>query len=304
MPTHSRLPLYQGEPVANQQRFRWDALNVTNATTCGLDKCYFQGEREGEGWLVGWRLWDDLKRLGKAWAFAEELRADFGVDHLLRGAPFLATLARQQAKHLNAKINISLDRRKYPPRKGFPTKDGVKQIYAAWPHPVQAVRSCSWPECMVLKCTHLIRRHGPNELIGRVGPAGLSDPAQIDNTAQAIEAFVASAPNKTKLNLGLQQNFALVTAMLKAHPCLKRDFQVFMRNDGAVLNLDLDRCNRDKYGSVSLSNKDKSRMGNKTMTLTTEPLRLTCRDTYERQADRDRQRNEQPGTQARSASAN
>ena len=36
---------------------------------------------------------------------------------------------------------------------------------------------------------------GPNELIGRVGPAGLSDPAQIDNTAQAIEAFVASAPN-------------------------------------------------------------------------------------------------------------
>ena len=312
---HSRLPLYQGEPIANQQRFSWDALNVTNATTCGMDKCYFQGEREGEGWLVAWRARRvsraaDLKLLSKAWAFAEELRADFGVDHLLRGAPFLATLARQQAKHLNAKINISLDRRKYPPRKGFPTKDGVKQIYAAWPHPVQAVRSCSWPTCMVLKCTHLIRRHGPNGLIGRPSPADLSDPAQIDNTAQAIEGFVASAPNKTKLRLGLQQNFALVTAMLKAHPCLKRDFKVYLRNDGAVLNLDLDRCKRDKSGSVSLSDKDKSRLGNKTIILTTEPLRLTCRPclsspcSYEGQADKDRQRNEQPGTQARSASAN
>ena len=92
MPTHSRLPLYQGEPVANQQRFRWDALNVTNATTvCGLDKCYFQGEREGEGWLVCWRSgrhhFQDryLMQQSKAWAFAEELRVGFGVDHLMSG---------------------------------------------------------------------------------------------------------------------------------------------------------------------------------------------------------------------------
>jgi len=147
-------------------------------------------------------------------------------------------------------------------------------------------------ECMVLKRTHLIRRHGPNELIGRLGPAGLSDPAQIDNTAQAIEAFVASAPNKTKLNLGLQQNFALVTAMLKAHPCLKRDFQVSAHNDGAVLNLDLDRCKRDESGSVSLSDKDERNLGNRTMTLTTEPLRLTCRDKVhmrDRQTETDRE---------------
>ena len=31
-------------------------------------------------------------------------------------------------------------------------------------------------------------------------------------------------------------------AMVKAHPCLKIDFQVYLRNDGAVLNIDLDRC--------------------------------------------------------------
>ena len=253
----------QGEPIANQQqRFRWDALNVTNATTCGGDKCYFQGEREGEGWLVGGRSY--LIQQSRGWAFAEELRVDFGVDHLLRGAPFLAILPYKQAKYLNARINTSLHRQKRPIWRvgGMKRKDGAKQYYLAGPHPVQAVRSCSWPECMVLKCTD-------NKLVRRLGPDNLL-------TAQAVEGFVASAPNKTKLHLGIQRNFALVTAMIKAHPCLKSDFQVYLRNDGAVLNIDLDRCKRNKSGYVSLSDTEKERLAHKTMTLTTRPLRLTC----------------------------
>ena len=126
---------------------------------------------------------------------------------------------------------------------------------------MQAVRSCSWPECMVLKCTdnNLVRRLGPDNLL----------------TAQAVEGFVASAPNKTKLHLGIERNFALVTAMIKAHPCLKSDFQVYLRNDGAVLNIDLDRCKRNKSGSVIAISEG---LAHKTMTLTTRPLRLTCRD--------------------------
>ena len=64
-------------------------------------------------------------------------------------------------------------------------------------------------------------------------------------TAEVIEGFVANAPNKTKLSQGINQSFVLVAAMVKAHPCLKIDFQVFLRNDGAVLNVDLDRC--DEY---------------------------------------------------------
>ena len=82
---------------------------------------------------------------------------------------------------------------------------------------VQGVRSCSYPECMLLKC----------ELPAAKG---------------YIEGFVANAPNKTKLRQGIRQSFALVAAMVKAHPCLKIDFQVYLRNDGAMLNIDLDRC--------------------------------------------------------------
>ena len=121
------------------------------------------------------------------------------------------------------------------------------QFFAAGPHPVQAVRSCSWPECVVLKVSR-----PPSALI-------------------AIEGFVANAPNKTKLRLGLQQNFALVTAMIKAHPCLKWDFQVYLRNDGAVLNIDLDRC----WQASPLRDTNKSRVAHKTFTLTTRPLMLT-----------------------------
>ena len=139
------------------REFSWDALNVTKDTECGGTKCYFpslQGEREG--WLVGTRGFGavpphpgdgSLTQWSRAWARAEELRAHFGVDHLLRGPPFLATLSHEQATHLNAKIRARLDRERNPY-----LKVGVVQYYAAGPHPVQAVYSCSWPECMVLRC--------------------------------------------------------------------------------------------------------------------------------------------------------
>ena len=78
---------------------------------------------------------------------------------------------------------------------------------------------------MVLKCTNPPRTVSNGTI--RRKAANLTGKA-IDNllTAQAIEGFVAGAPNKTKLRLRIQRNFALITAMIKAHPCLKQDFQV------------------------------------------------------------------------------
>ena len=37
--------------------------------------------------------------------------------------------------------------------------------------------------------------------------------------------------------------------MATAHPCLKIDFQIFLRNDGRVLNVDLDRCDQLELGT-------------------------------------------------------
>ena len=209
------------------RRFSWDALNVTKDTECGGTKCYFpslQGERGDEGWLIGHSHVGSLTEWSRAFAHAEELRTHFGVDHLLRGPPFLATLSHEQATYLNAKIQARLDRQKHP-KWHYPYRSILRhgynitlvRYYAAGPHPVQAVRACSWPECVVLRCTSPL-------------------------TDQAVDGFVANVPNKTKLSLGIKQNFALVATMVKARPCLKSDFQVYLRNDGTVLNIDLDRC--------------------------------------------------------------
>ena len=209
---------------ARSTEFSWDALNVTTIM-CGVEKCYFPSQREGEGWLVGKqhgthpRSW--FPQWGNAWRFAEELRVGFGVKHLLEGPPLLATLSPEQATYLNAKI-IALNRHhllKHGPKwRHFQVKN-IKKYYLAGYHAVQKVRSCSWPECMLLKCK-------PQYLAKYV----------------AIDRFVAKAPNKTKLSQGIGQSFAVVAAMVKAHPCLRIDFQVYLRNDGAVLNIDLDRC--------------------------------------------------------------
>ncbi len=143
----------------------------------------------------------------------------------MRGSPLLATLPQAQATYMNAKIK-ALDRNKRPTnRRKWKIENATQTQYlVAGLHPVQGVYSCSYPECMLLRCARL------------VPPL----------TAQDIEGFVANAPNKTKVSQGIHQGLALVQAMVKAHPCLKVDFQVFLRNDGAVLNVDLDRC--DDYG--------------------------------------------------------
>ena len=75
---------------------------------------YCQRERQGEGWLLlgsasRRRISKKERKLhlaqwSRAWTFAEELRADFGVRHLMRGPPFLATLTREQATSMTARM--------------------------------------------------------------------------------------------------------------------------------------------------------------------------------------------------------
>jgi hypothetical protein len=236
-----------------RSRFSWDALNVTNTTACGWTKCYFPtqlGERKNKGWLVGRPQCakfgcpgprDQLPELSlpsrwfpqwnRTWTFAEELRADFGVDHLLRRPPFIATLPQETAAYLNSKLKgLHRDRKPHWVHRRI---KGAAQWYSAGPHPVQAVRSCSWPECILLGCEGSLKAK---------------------MYAKRVEGFIANAPNKTKLGEGIKKNVALVAAMVKAHPCLKIDFQVYLRNDGAVLNIDLDRCDKLELG-ISLESQ-------------------------------------------------
>ena len=271
----SQLNRLRGKYMATpRSRFSWEALNVTNTSSwsCGWAKCYFPAqrylvlgvgrqlsERENEGWLVGRlqsgeRTWfhdfgfintqgaklpsssgDELQGVlqwRRAWVFAEELQKRFGVEHLLFGPPRLATLTPEQAKSLNSDLVTAIERgdirvfRDRRPHWSTGKVGGVSEYFTAGSHPVQAVHPCALPACIVLGC-HDAKAH---------------------SFAKGLKYFIEHAPNKTKLSHTLKQNLALVAAMVKAHPCLKIDFQVFLRNDGAVLNIDLDRC--DEYSTA------------------------------------------------------
>ena len=253
---HRQTPALQ-----TQSRFSWAMLNVTTAA-CGNAKCYFSSQRrKNEGWLVGGvekaqtlasvlafgmkvpdlNAW--FAQWSRTWTFAEKLRKDFGVEHLLLGPPLIATLTPEQAVSLNSKLkrlhlkhtDDSKQRPLWPHRalhnitprevKGV-QHSGAPQYYTAGPHPVQAVRSCLWPSCIAFGCA-----------------ASLAASFQ-----RRINGFIEHAPNKLKLSEGIERNLALVATMAKAHPALKYDFQVFLRNDGTVINIDLDRCDQFELG--------------------------------------------------------
>ena len=140
---------------------------------------------------------------------------------MLSRPPEITALTSEQAKSLNDNLKREIDRLKCP---GYKPALGSmlepKRYYSSGPHPVQAVRSCPWPSCIMLGCTSL----------------------KANSFIRGRTSFLAHAPNKTKLSQGIRRDFARVEAMVEAHPCLKLDFQVFLRNDGSVLNIDLDRC--------------------------------------------------------------
>lgn len=105
-----------------------------------------------------------------------------------------------------------------------------------------------WPSCIIMGCN--LKGGDP------IGGLGL---------IRRLEGFIAHAWNETErsptrykagLVRRLNRNFALVASVVKAHPCLRLDFQVFLRSDGEVFNVDLDRCFDRSSSAVSpLSNR-------------------------------------------------
>lgn len=165
-----------------------------NATACGCNKCFFPAsqlsERKEEGWLVGKPNCETglvdrgvfpkgfgcntsaattpswFPQHNRIWTFAEELRTRFGVGHMLSRPPQITTLTPAQAA---CSLNFNLKRRvgrlnrphwATPWNRSIPWSDrhstkAPKQYYSPGPHPVQAVRSCPWPSCVMLGCTSL-----------------------------------------------------------------------------------------------------------------------------------------------------
>ena len=190
-------------------------------------------------WVGQWSTWqhEAFAQWNRTWIFAQELQERFGVKHTLLGPPHLATLPEEQATRLNSNPT-------YFPFSFFrwdsDNHETRRNVTYPPPYPpgkevtVQAVRACTWPSCMVVGCA------------SQKLPSFQKGPRLEGFIAHARHEAVRSSTHlKYKLVQGFKQNFALVAAAVKAHPCLKLDFQVFIRSDGGVFGIDLDRCFND-----------------------------------------------------------
>ena len=219
-------------PIAAPLNISWDPWTnfswskLLHHGTCGGSKCYFPastlappgpsssaaaGERGAQGqamgWLIlpqshiGWHLSDWMK----TWELAKDLHTRYGANHLLIGPPRRIALGNSDTALLNAHLWHLQQHKTVPPR------------YAEGNVLVQPVRSCPPSSCLITKC-------------------GDGNKA----FALMLAAFLEHVHDKATFMHALEQSVRSVNAMVRATPCLQRDFQV--RNDGQILHLDLDRC--------------------------------------------------------------
>ena len=209
------------------QNFSWSQLQDG---TCGGSKCYFPadtlappgpsssaatGERGAQGQAMGWlalpqshHVHPDLSDWMKTWELAKDLHTRYGANHLLLGPPRRIALGSSDAALLNAHLWHPLQQRRI-----------VSPRYAEGNVLVQPVRSCPPSSCLITKCGDFNKAF-----------------------ALMLPAFLEHVHDKATFMHALEQSVRSVNTMVRATPCLQRDFQVFVRNDGQILHLDLDRC--------------------------------------------------------------
>ena len=90
---------------------------------------------------------------------------------------------------------------------------------------VQPVRSCPSPSCLLIGCGH-----------------GNKKGTSAKSFARRLAAFLEQVHDKEEFKHALEQNIRSWNAMTQATACLRLDFQAFIRNDGQIFHVDLDRC--------------------------------------------------------------
>ena len=145
----------------------------------------------------------------KTWELAKDLHTRYGANHLLLGPPRRIALGDSDAALLNAHLWNLVKHM------------NVSTRYAEGNVLVQPVRSCPPSSCLLMGCGH-----------GH----------KVESFALMLAAFLEHVHEKATFIHALEQNVRSVNAMMRATKCLRKDFQAFVRNDGQIFHLDLDRC--------------------------------------------------------------
>ena len=146
----------------------------------------------------------------KTWELAKDLHTRYGANHLLLGPPRRIDLGSSDAALLNAHLWHPLQQHRI-----------VSPRYAEGNVLVQPVRSCPPSSCLLMGCGH-------------------GD--KVESFAHMLAAFLEHVHDKATFMHALEENVRSVNAMMRVTTCLHRDFQAFVRNDGQIFHIDLDRC--------------------------------------------------------------
>ena len=227
-------------PIAAPLNISWDpwtnfSWSQLQHGMCGFSKCYFpvstlappgpnssaaKGERNAQGRAMGWLIQSqshhgrpELSDWMKTWELAKDLHTRYGANHLLLGPPRRIALGSSDAALLNAHLAFQL---------WHPVQHrNVSRRYAEGNVLVQPVRSCPPSSCLLMGCGHGGKAHA---------------------FARDLADFLEHVHDKEKFVRALEQNVRSVNAMVRVTTCLHRDFQAFVRKDGKIFHIDLDRC--------------------------------------------------------------
>ena len=201
-------------------RFSWSQLDETHGS-CGAAKCYYTQPGQSFGWLVapeavrsnatisGWSAGARAWSWNRAWEFALDLHARYGVNHPMLAPPRSIALKDDEAELLNANLTQSV---RQTPMSSRYTEGRVL---------VQPVAACPWPSCLMVGCGR-----GPRALL----------------FAERLPSFLGHVQDKASFEIELENNIRSSNAMLNATSCLQVDFQALLRDDGTIFHIDLDRC--------------------------------------------------------------
>ena len=198
-------------PLNEQRLASPGASDRSSAATCERD-CDAQAQEMG--WLI-----EPHNHLGRpelsvwmrTWELAKDLHSRYGANHLLLGPPRRIALGNRDAALLNAHLTHAVR-----------PQEQISERYAEGNALVQPVRSCPSPACLLMGCGH--------------------GNAKWKTFAQMLAGFLEQVHDKAKFEHALEQKIRSWNTMMRATTCLHADFQAFIRNDGQIFHVDLDRC--------------------------------------------------------------
>jgi len=207
------------ERAKSNDSFLPNNVEMAKQVPCGQYKCFFRSKSSSNvGYLVAPSIrkkdtnlqW--FETLESGWNLAEDLKAEYGIQHLLLEPPTKLKVSKELAWRLNKNLFSEKKQNKIRGKKAkrFPKGSTV------FVQKVQAAPKNS----IVVGCTE----------------------TKMDSFKQNMKDFAKTIKNIGFFSRNFKQGLATARELLENEVCMTKDFQVLVDTNGTFYHLDFDRC--------------------------------------------------------------